>query len=215
MAAAAAAEEDEEDEEESEGESGSDGSDGSDGEGESGSEGEEESEEGEGDEEEAAAEGADAPSSEADASSSDDEAAAAPDAAPAAAAAAPGALPFTPPLPETYEEFSALAAGLGAEDLGELVSRIRAYNAAALTTENRRGMQLLYGVLTQHFASLAGAAPLPLGHLDALLPHLLELTPMVRAARAVCTAGLHAVRAAGLRGCGGACESSLGSLDSI
>lgn len=69
--------------------------------------------------------------------------------------------------------------GLPAADLGELVRRVRAYNAAALTTEHRKKLQLLYGILVQHFASLAGAAPLPLASLDALVPHLIEMTPQV------------------------------------
>ena len=52
-------------------------------------------------------------------------------------------------------------------------------HAASLNTENRKKLQLLYGILVQHFASLAGAAELPLEHLDALVGHLAELTPQV------------------------------------
>lgn len=39
--------------------------------------------------------------------------------------------------------------GLPAADLGELVRRIRAYNAPLLTTEHRKRLQLLYGILVQ------------------------------------------------------------------
>lgn len=88
-------------------------------------------------------------------------------------------LPYTPPLPASYDAFAELAAGRGAADLGELVRRIRVVHAAALSAHSRKGLQLLYGILVQHFASLAGGRELPLAHLDALVPHLVELTPQV------------------------------------
>ena len=40
-------------------------------------------------------------------------------------------------------------------------------------------MQVLYGILVQHFAKLAGQAPLPVAHLDALAAQLLDLTAEV------------------------------------
>ncbi len=40
-------------------------------------------------------------------------------------------------------------------------------------------MQVLYGILVQHFASLAGQASLPTAHLDALAAQLLDLTAEV------------------------------------
>lgn len=71
-------------------------------------------------------------------------------------------------------------AGRGAADLGEAVRRIRVVHAAALNGEARKGLQLFYGILVQHFASLAGGSgPLPLAHLDALVAPLVELTPQV------------------------------------
>lgn len=76
-----------------------------------------------------------------------------------------------------------LTEGRSAADLAELVRRIRVVHAASLNGQNRKGLQLLYGILVQHFASLAGggrggqAAALP--HLDALVQPLLELTPQV------------------------------------
>ena len=88
-------------------------------------------------------------------------------------------LPYTPSLPASYEELAAAAAGLGPRDLGELVRRMRVCHLAQLSTDNRKSAQLLYGLLVQHFASLAGGTPPPLGHLDALLPHLLQMTAQV------------------------------------
>lgn len=73
-----------------------------------------------------------------------------------------------------------LVAGRSAADLGELVRRMRVVHAASLGGDSRKRLQLLYGVLVQHFACLAGAeGTLPMGHLDALVPHLVELTPQV------------------------------------
>lgn len=43
----------------------------------------------------------------------------------------------------------------------------------------RMHAQVFYGILVQHFANLAGGVPWPLPHLDALLPHLLDLTAEV------------------------------------
>ena len=40
-------------------------------------------------------------------------------------------------------------------------------------------VQVLYGILVQHFASLAGQAPLPTAHLEALAAQLLDLTAEV------------------------------------
>lgn len=88
-------------------------------------------------------------------------------------------LPFTPPLPDTYEQLARMAEGLSAPDLRELVSRIRAFNAPLLTSQSRKRLQLLYGFLVQHFATLAGRTPLSLPHLDALVPHLVDMTPQV------------------------------------
>jgi nucleolar protein 14 len=86
---------------------------------------------------------------------------------------------FTPPLPETYSQFSAMAKDLSSEDLGELLRRIRGFNATALSTDGRKKTQVLYGCVVQHYVSMAGTVPLPMSHLDALVPHILELTPQV------------------------------------
>jgi nucleolar protein 14 len=86
---------------------------------------------------------------------------------------------FTPPLPETYAQFSSMAKDLSSEDLGELLRRIRGFNATALSTDGRKKTQVLYGCVVQHYVSMAGAVPLPLSHLDVLVPHIVDLTPQV------------------------------------
>ena len=49
---------------------------------------------------------------------------------------------FTPAVPDSYEAFAELVAGRPAADVILLVARIRAANAAALNSENRRKMQV-------------------------------------------------------------------------
>jgi len=86
---------------------------------------------------------------------------------------------FTPALPETYAEFSSMATNLSSEDLDELLRRIRGFHATVLSTDGRKKTQVLYGCVVQHYVSMAGMVPLSLSHLDALVPHILELTPQV------------------------------------
>ncbi len=52
-----------------------------------------------------------------------------------------------------------LAAGRSAADLGELVRRMRVVHAAALNSENRKGLQLLYGILVQVGRGWMAAGP--------------------------------------------------------
>ncbi|KAK9815549.1 hypothetical protein WJX72_005610 [[Myrmecia] bisecta] len=83
------------------------------------------------------------------------------------------------PAPDSYPEFAAVVEGRSAQDLKLIVQRIRACNAVALATDNRRKMQVLYGLLVQHFVMLADSSPLPTAHLDAMTVHILEMTPEV------------------------------------
>lgn len=53
--------------------------------------------------------------------------------------------------------------------------------------------QEFYGLLVQHFALRAGAAPLPLEELDALTVHLLEMTSEVGRFAGPVTCGLDVV----------------------
>lgn len=88
-------------------------------------------------------------------------------------------LTFTPALPESYDDFKRLVDALETEEIHEMISRVRAYNAAALTEGGRKKMQILYGCILQHFVSLAGQTPIPFGKLDALVSHITEMTPLV------------------------------------
>ncbi|KAF5835653.1 nucleolar protein 14 [Dunaliella salina] len=88
-------------------------------------------------------------------------------------------LPYTIKMPDSYPKFAALVRGRSAEDLATIISRIRGFNATALASDSKRGLQVFYGMLIQHFAILAGERPVPLAHLDAMVPLLLPMTAEV------------------------------------
>ncbi|GIL50075.1 hypothetical protein Vafri_6396 [Volvox africanus] len=88
-------------------------------------------------------------------------------------------LPYTIPVPSSYNEFATLVNGRPAEDLHTAISRIRAFNAVTLAADSKRKMQEFYGILVQHFVMEASTSPLPVASLDTLTRVLLELTPEV------------------------------------
>lgn len=57
--------------------------------------------------------------------------------------AAAGELPYTLEAPSSYEEFAALVGGRPADELGLAVQRIRVCSAVALTSGNRKKMQVI------------------------------------------------------------------------
>jgi nucleolar protein 14 len=150
--------EDEDEEGEEEGESGS-----GEGEEDGGSGGEEE------EDEEAGGSSSGSEEEEADAAAARQragkDAAAAPPKARSGAAAAPPPLegpldlPFTIPVPQRYEAFAALVGGRPPEELALAISRIRAFNAAALATDNKRQLQVRCGARPGGVGASAG----PLG----------------------------------------------------
>lgn len=54
-------------------------------------------------------------------------------------------LSFTPPVPESYQEFVLLVGGRPAEQLQLAIQRIRTFNAAAMATDNKRKLQVRDG----------------------------------------------------------------------
>ena len=86
---------------------------------------------------------------------------------------------FTPRLPESFDEYKGLMQGIEPDQVGEMLNRIRAYNASALSEDGRKKLQILYGCIMQHFMSLASQEEVSLSALDPLVPHLVELTPYV------------------------------------
>lgn len=86
---------------------------------------------------------------------------------------------FTPNLPESYPEFLDLVETLDSDELGEMLRRIRAYNAHALSEGGRKKLQTLYGCIVQYFVSIANRVPIELKKLDTLSQHIVELTPLI------------------------------------
>ena len=86
---------------------------------------------------------------------------------------------FTPSLPESYDEYLTMMDGLDAHQMHEMINRIRAYNASALSENGRKKLQILYGCIMQHFVALAGEEEISFSIIDALVPHIIELTPFV------------------------------------
>jgi len=90
-------------------------------------------------------------------------------------AAVESELPYVFEAPASHAQFAAWVTGRSAADLSHVITRICACHAIALAPENRRKLQVFFGVLLVHFESLAQQAPLPQGHLDVMVPHLLAL----------------------------------------
>lgn len=82
-------------------------------------------------------------------------------------------LPYTFDAPASHAEFAGWVSNRSAEELSVVIQRVCACNAIALAPDNRRKMQVFFGVLLVHFDSLAQQLPLPQRHLDALVPHIL------------------------------------------
>lgn len=88
-------------------------------------------------------------------------------------------IPFTFPMPESYEDLAGMLGAHGAEDTFTIISRIRACNAPTLAAENRKRIQTLFGLLLQRFEIFAGQAPIPTDHLDVLSTHIVDLSAQV------------------------------------
>jgi hypothetical protein len=86
---------------------------------------------------------------------------------------------FTPVLPASYDEYMHLMSSIEPEQIHEMLNRIRAYKRVALSEDGRKKLQILYGCVVQHFISMAGKPEISLSQLDALVPHIVELSPYV------------------------------------
>jgi nucleolar protein 14 len=83
--------------------------------------------------------------------------------------AAPGAaLPFTFPMPATPQALEKIVGALSPVDAAVALDRIRKCHAPTLREDNRKKTQLFFGLLLQRFEVLAGAASIPVAHLDVL-----------------------------------------------
>ncbi|CAO2830177.1 unnamed protein product, partial [Amaranthus hypochondriacus] len=95
-------------------------------------------------------------------------------------------LPFKINAPGTIEELCELFQERSNEDIIEAIRRIRICNAIALAAENRKKMQLFYGLLLQYFATLANAKPLNFHLLNMLVKPLIEMSVEIPYFSAIC-----------------------------
>ncbi|MCO5548652.1 hypothetical protein L7F22_002111 [Adiantum nelumboides] len=97
-----------------------------------------------------------------------------------------GELPFVMEAPKSLQEFKCLVDGRPISDLLAIIQRIRTCNSIRLAAENRRKMQVLYGVVLQYFASVAGGRLPSLDRLNALVRPLIEMSSETPYFSAVC-----------------------------
>ncbi|KAI5056535.1 hypothetical protein GOP47_0028353 [Adiantum capillus-veneris] len=97
-----------------------------------------------------------------------------------------GELPFVIEAPKNLQEFKSLVDGRPITDLLVIIQRIRTCNSIRLAAENRRKMQVFYGVLLQYFASVAGGRVPSLDRLNALMRPLIEMGSETPYFSAVC-----------------------------
>ncbi|KAK2636010.1 hypothetical protein Ddye_030802 [Dipteronia dyeriana] len=95
-------------------------------------------------------------------------------------------IPFLIEAPKSLEEFCALLENCSIADIVEIINRIRVSNAIKLSAENRKKMQVFYGVLLQYFAVSANKKPLNLELLDLLVKPLMEMSVEIPFFAAVC-----------------------------
>ncbi|KAL3751498.1 hypothetical protein ACJRO7_012347 [Eucalyptus globulus] len=95
-------------------------------------------------------------------------------------------LPFLIEAPTSLEEFDVLLENRSNSDIVLLISRIRGGNAIALAAENRKKMQVFYGILLQYFAVLASKKPLNFQLLNMLVKPLIEMSTEIPYFAAIC-----------------------------
>ncbi|PON97246.1 Nucleolar protein [Trema orientale] len=95
-------------------------------------------------------------------------------------------IPYLIEAPKTLEEFCALLNNCSNSDILLIINRIRAGNAIKLAAENRKKMQVFYGVLLQYFAVLANKSPLNIELLDLLVKPLMEMSVEIPYFAAIC-----------------------------
>eukprot|EP00899_Mesostigma_viride_P003652 jgi/Mesvir1/13288/Mv08670-RA.1 len=102
------------------------------------------------------------------------------------AAAARQELPYTFAAPQQLGQLLAHVSGRSVAELDLVLQRVRACNTITLAGENRKKMQVFYGVLLQYFAAVAGESPPPLDRLQVVARHLAGMSAETPLFAAVC-----------------------------
>ncbi|KAJ4830063.1 hypothetical protein Tsubulata_039597 [Turnera subulata] len=95
-------------------------------------------------------------------------------------------IPYVIEAPKNLEELCAIFGDHSNDKIIEIITRIRKNNAITLAAENRRKMQVFYGVLLQYFAILANKKPLNLELLNLLVEPLIEISIQIPYFSAIC-----------------------------
>ncbi|XP_057961275.1 uncharacterized protein LOC131153166 [Malania oleifera] len=95
-------------------------------------------------------------------------------------------LPFVIQSPSSFEELSALLENRSNVDILEAISRIRKSSPISSREENRKKMQVFYGLLLQYFAVLSNKKPLNFILLNLLVKPLMEMSAEVPYFAAIC-----------------------------
>ncbi|PKU84494.1 nucleolar protein 14 isoform X1 [Dendrobium catenatum] len=95
-------------------------------------------------------------------------------------------LPYVIEAPKSLSEICSLLDNHSDAEVVEIIRRIRAYNSISLGAENRRKMQVFYGVLLNYFAVLATQKPLNVKIINSLVKPLIETGAEVPYFASVC-----------------------------
>ncbi|KAK9076477.1 hypothetical protein SSX86_004811 [Deinandra increscens subsp. villosa] len=95
-------------------------------------------------------------------------------------------LPYTIEAPKTMDELSAFLDNRSDDEIIEAIRRIRAFNAIKIAAENRKKIQVFYGLLLQYFSVSANKKPLNFKLLNLLVKPLMEMSIEIPYFAAIC-----------------------------
>lgn len=95
-------------------------------------------------------------------------------------------IPYIIQAPNTFEELCLLVDKHSNSNIILIINRIRKSNPITLAAENRKKMQVFYGVLLQYFAVLANKKPLNVELLNMLVKPLTEMSMEIPYFAAIC-----------------------------
>nr|XP_043626286.1 nucleolar protein 14 isoform X2 [Erigeron canadensis] len=97
-----------------------------------------------------------------------------------------GELPYTIEAPKTMDDLSLLLDNRSDDEIIEAIRRIRAFNAIKIAAENRKKIQVFYGLLLQYFSVSANKKPLNFRLLNLLVKPLMEMSIEIPYFAAIC-----------------------------
>lgn len=95
-------------------------------------------------------------------------------------------IPYIIEAPKTFEELCTLVDIRSNSDIILIINRIRKSNSIQLAAENRKKIQVFYGVLLQYFAVLANKKPLNVELINMLVQPLIEISMEIPYFAAIC-----------------------------